>query len=83
LSPSLFSVMLSEHNVGVPIASQIINGLLYADDVTLMTESDLQTMLNITYGVVFVHFHWLNQSRDIQNISSSVNIILTGPYITY
>jgi hypothetical protein len=23
---------------------------------------------NITYGVVFVQFHWLNQSRDIQNI---------------
>jgi hypothetical protein len=22
----------------------------------------------ITYGVVFVQFHWLNQSRDIQNI---------------
>ena len=21
-----------------------------------------------TYGVVFVQFHWLNQSRDIQNI---------------
>jgi len=55
-SPSLFSVMmkdltdmLSEHNIGVPIASQIINALLYADDVALMTESesDLQTMLNI------------------------------------
>ena len=56
LSPSLFSVMmkdltdmLSEHNIGVPIASQIINALLYADDVALMVESDsdLQTMLNI------------------------------------
>ena len=23
---------------------------------------------NITYGVVFAQFHWLNQSRDIQNI---------------
>ena len=22
----------------------------------------------ITYGVVFVQFHWLNQSRDIPNI---------------
>ena len=22
----------------------------------------------ITYGVVFIQFHWLNQSRDIQNI---------------
>ena len=22
----------------------------------------------ITYGVVFVQFHWLNQSRNIQNI---------------
>ena len=22
----------------------------------------------ITYGVVFVQFHWLTQSRDIQNI---------------
>jgi len=22
----------------------------------------------ITYGVVFVQFHWLNQSHDIQNI---------------
>jgi hypothetical protein len=38
LPPSLFSVMmkdltdmLSEHNIGVPIASQIINALLYAD----------------------------------------------------
>ena len=56
LSPSLFSVMvkdltdmLSEHNIGVPIASQIINALLYADDVALMveSESDLQKMLNI------------------------------------
>jgi len=25
-------------------------------------------IINITYGVVFVQFHWLNQSRDIQNI---------------
>jgi hypothetical protein len=25
-------------------------------------------LLNITYGVVFVQFHWLNQSRDIQNM---------------
>jgi hypothetical protein len=47
LSPSLFSVMmkdltdmLSEHNIGVPIASQIINALLYADDVALMAESE-------------------------------------------
>jgi hypothetical protein len=41
--------MLSEHNIGVPIASQIINALLYADDVALMaeSESDLQKMLNI------------------------------------
>ena len=23
---------------------------------------------NITYGVVFIQFHWLNQSHDIQNI---------------
>ena len=27
-----------------------------------------QIFTNITYGVVFVQFHWLNQSRDIQNI---------------
>ena len=55
-SPSHFSVMmkdltdmLSVHNIGVPIASQIISELLYADDVALMaeSESDLQTMLNI------------------------------------
>jgi len=55
-SPSLFSVMmkdltdmLSEHNIGVHVASQIINALLYADDVALMSESesDLQTMFNI------------------------------------
>jgi hypothetical protein len=55
-SPSLFSVMmkdltdiLSEHNIGVPIASQIMNALLYADNVALMTEfeTDLQTMLNV------------------------------------
>ena len=47
LPPSLFSVMmkdltdmLSEHNIGVPIASQIISALLYADDVALMAESE-------------------------------------------
>ena len=26
------------------------------------------SVYNITYGVVFVQFHWLNQSRDIQDI---------------
>jgi hypothetical protein len=37
--------MLSEHNIGVPITSQIINALLYADDVALLaeSESDMQT----------------------------------------
>ena len=25
-------------------------------------------LYNITFGVVFVQFHWLNQSHDIQNI---------------
>jgi hypothetical protein len=24
--------------------------------------------INITYGVVFVQFHWLNQSRDKENM---------------
>ena len=57
LSPTLFSVlmndlvsMLSEHNLGVNLASDIINSLLFADDIVLMgkSEQELQTLLNIT-----------------------------------
>jgi len=35
-----------------------------------MSEVELgfQIFTYITYGVVFVQFHWLIQSRDIQNI---------------
>ena len=57
LSPTLFSVlmndlvsMLSEQNLGVNLASDIINCLLFADDIVLMgkSEQELQTLLNIT-----------------------------------
>ena len=57
LSPSLFSVlmndlvsMLSEHNLRVNLASDIINCLLFADDIVLMGKSgqELQSLLNIT-----------------------------------
>ena len=47
LSPTLFSVlmndlvsMLSEHNLGVNLASDIINSLLFADDIVLMGKSE-------------------------------------------
>jgi hypothetical protein len=42
--------MLSEHNLGVNLASDIINCLLFADDIILMdkSEQELQTLLNIT-----------------------------------
>ena len=55
--PTLFSVlmndlvsMLSEQNLGVNLASDIINCLLFADDIVLMgkSEQELQTLLNIT-----------------------------------
>jgi hypothetical protein len=55
--PTLFSVlmndlvsMLSEHNLEVNLASDIINSLLFADDIVLMgkSEQELQTLLNIT-----------------------------------
>ena len=57
LSPTLFSIlmndlvsMLSEQNLGVNLASDIINCLLFADDIVLMgkSEQELQTLLNIT-----------------------------------
>ena len=57
LFPTLFSVlmndlvsMLSEQNLGVNLASDIINCLLFADDIVLMgkSEQELQTLLNIT-----------------------------------
>ena len=57
LSPTLFSVlmndlvsMLSEHNLGVNLASDIINYLLFADDIVLIgkSEQELETLLNIT-----------------------------------
>ena len=57
LSPALFSVlmndlvsMLSERNLWVNLASDIINCLLFADDIVLMgkSEQELQTLLNIT-----------------------------------
>jgi hypothetical protein len=57
LSSTLFSVsmndlvsMLSEHNLGVNLASDIINCLLFADDIFLIgkSEQELQTLLNIT-----------------------------------
>ena len=57
LCPTLFSVlmndlvsMLSEQNLGVNLASDIINCLLFADDIVLMgkSEQELQTLLNIT-----------------------------------
>ena len=42
--------MLSEQNLGVYLASDIINYLLFADDIVLMgkSEQELQTLLNIT-----------------------------------
>ena len=42
--------MLSEKNLGVSLASDIINCLLFADDIVLMgiSEQELQTLLNIT-----------------------------------
>jgi hypothetical protein len=42
--------MLSEQNLGVNLASDIINCLLFADDIVLMgkSEQELQTLLNIT-----------------------------------
>jgi hypothetical protein len=55
--PTLFSVlmnnlvsMLLEHNLGVNLASEIINCLLFADNIVLMgkSEQELQTLLNIT-----------------------------------
>ena len=57
LSPTLFSVlmndlvsMLKESNVGVELTTQIINCLLFADDIVLIgkSEEELQTLLNIT-----------------------------------
>jgi hypothetical protein len=57
LCPTLFSVlmndlvsMLSEQNLGVNLASDIINCLLFADDIVLMgkSEQELQTLLNST-----------------------------------
>ena len=42
--------MLSERNLWVNLASDIINCLLFADDIVLMgkSEQELQTLLNIT-----------------------------------
>ena len=57
LSPTLSSVlmndlvgMLSEQNLGINLASDIINCLLFAGDIVLMVKSEreLQTLLNIT-----------------------------------
>jgi hypothetical protein len=57
LSPTLSSVlmndlvgMLSEQNLGINLASDIINCLLFAGDIVLMVKSEreLQTRLNIT-----------------------------------
>ena len=82
LSPSLFSVMmknltdmLSEHNIGVPIASQIINALLYADDVALIaeSESDLQTMLTIASSFAT---KW-----NLKCNSNKSKVLVVGKYI--
>ena len=67
--------ILSEHNISVPIASQIINELLYADNVALMaeSESDLQIMLNIASSFatkVNLEFN-LNRSK----------VLVVGKYI--
>jgi hypothetical protein len=42
--------MLSKHNLGVNLASDIINCLLFADDIVLIgkSEQELHTLLNIT-----------------------------------
>ena len=42
--------MLSEQNLGVNLASDIINCLLFADDIVLIgkSEQELHTLLNIT-----------------------------------
>jgi hypothetical protein len=57
LSSTLFSVsmndlirMLSKHNLGVNLASDIINCLLFADGIVLIgkSEQELHTLLNIT-----------------------------------
>jgi hypothetical protein len=82
LSPSLFSVMmkdltdmLSEHNIGVPIASQIINALIYADDVALIaeSESDLQTMLIIASSFAT---KW-----NLKFNSNKSKVLVVGKYI--
>ena len=57
LSPSLFSVlmndlvsMLDKASVGVQVSNQLINSLLFADDITLIanSEQELNTLLDIT-----------------------------------
>ena len=82
LSQSLFSVMmknltdmLSEHNIGVPIASQIINALLYADHVALIaeSESDLQTMLTIASSFAT---KW-----NLKFNSNKSKVLVVGKYI--
>ena len=67
--------ILSEHNIGVPIASQIINELLYADDVALMaeSESDLQTMLNIASSFA--------TKVNLEFNSNRSKVLVVGKYI--
>jgi hypothetical protein len=55
--PTLFSIpmndlvsMLDKAGVGVQVSNQLINSLLFADDITLIvnSEQELNTLLNIT-----------------------------------
>ena len=56
LSPTLFSVLMNDlvrmlrvNGVGVDLSSQIISSLLFADDIVLMAERDLQCLLDVTH----------------------------------
>ena len=57
MPPSLFSIlmnylvsMLDKAGVGVQVSNQLINSLLFADDITLIasSEQELNTLLDIT-----------------------------------
>jgi hypothetical protein len=61
LSPILFFVlmndlvsMLSEHNLGVNLASDIINCLLFADDIILMDKSPQDTSIDICFFYLII-----------------------------
>ena len=77
---------LEETQAGIKIAGRNINNLRYADDTTLMAESEeeLKSLLNIVGRKVMTNLESISKSRDI-TLSTKVCLVkaMVFPVVMY